>query len=50
MNYLLIIGLLLNCSLILINRFVRHLPDKVYFPLSILAIGCMIIGAFASRA
>lgn len=49
MNYLLIGGLLLNSVLILINRYVKHLPDFVYIPLMIICIACMIAGAFLAR-
>ena len=50
MHPFLIFGLLFNSALIVINRFVKHLPDWLYIPCLILAIGAMIAGAFLSRA
>ena len=49
MHPLTLAGLLFNCVLILINRYVKHLPDWLYIPCMILAIGAMIAGAFLSR-
>ena len=43
-------GLVFNCILILINRYVKHLPNWVYIPCMILAIAAMITGAFIGRA
>ena len=48
MNWCLIIGLLLNCALIVVNRFVHKLPDKVQIPLLILGIALLIIGIVQS--
>ena len=50
MHPLTIAGLLFNCVLILINRYVKHLPDWLYIPCMLLAIVAMIAGAFLSRA
>lgn len=44
MNYFIIAGILLNTSLIIINRFVKRLPGWLLFPLSLLSIALMIIG------
>lgn len=44
MNVCLIIGVLLNSTLIVVNRFVRKLPDRVQFPLLILGIVLLIAG------
>jgi len=44
MNWCLTIGLLLNCVLIVVNRFVHKLPNKVQIPLLIAGIVLMIIG------
>ncbi|MBR4295540.1 MAG: hypothetical protein IKT56_01720 [Clostridia bacterium] len=44
MNWCLIIGILLNCVLIVVNRFIYKLPDKIQFPLLILGIVLLIIG------
>lgn len=44
MNWCLIIGILLNCVLIVVNRFIYKLPNKVQFPLLILGILLLIIG------
>ena len=50
MHILLRAGLVFNLVLLLINRYVKHLPDWLYIPCMILAIGAMIAGAFLSRA
>lgn len=44
MNWFLIIGILLNCALIVVNRFIYKLPDKVQFPLLILGILLLVVG------
>ena len=44
MNWCLIIGVLLNSALIVVNRFVCKLPNKVQIPLLILAIALLAIG------
>ena len=49
MHILLRAGLVFNLVLLLINRYVKHLPDWLYIPCMILAIGAMIAGAFLSR-
>lgn len=48
-NYLLAAGLLLNSALIVINRFVKHLPDWVHIPLLILGIGLILTGGLMMR-
>lgn len=48
MNWCLIIGVLLNIALIVVNRFIYKLPDKVQFPLLILGIVLLIIGLVQS--
>lgn len=48
MNWCLIAGILLNSSLIIVNRFIHKLPDKVQFPLLILGIVLLIIGLVQS--
>jgi len=50
MHPLTIAGLLFNCVLILINRYVKHLPDWLYISCMLLAITAMIAGAFIGRA
>ena len=50
MHPLTLIGLLFNCVLILMNRYVKHLPDWLYIPCMILAIAAMIAGAFIRKA
>ena len=50
MHPLTLAGLLFNCVLILINRYVKHLPDWLYIPCMILAIAAMIAGAFIRKA
>ena len=50
MHPLTIAGLLFNCVLILINRYVKHLPDWLYIPCMIAAIAAMIAGAFIGSA
>ena len=48
-KYFLIAGVLLNSALIIINRFVRRLPDAVQFPLLILAMGLIVAGFLLLR-
>ena len=48
MNWCLIIGVLLNSALIVVNRFIYKLPNKVQFPLLILGIVLLIIGLVQS--
>ena len=43
-KYLLIAGILLNSSFIIVNRFFRKLPDRLYLPLLITAILAMLTG------
>ena len=49
MHPLTLAGLLFNCALILINRYLKHLPDWLYIPCMILAIAAMIAGAFLTK-
>ena len=49
MHLLTLAGLLFNCVLILINRYLKHLPDWLYIPCMILAIAAMIAGAFLTK-
>ena len=44
MNYFLIAGILLNSVLIIVNRFVKRLPDGVQIPLLLLGIGLIVAG------
>lgn len=48
MNWYLVIGLLLNSALIVVNRFIYKLPNKVQFPLLILGIILLIVGLVQS--
>lgn len=48
MNWCLIIGILLNSSLIVINRFVCKLPGKVHIPLLIVAVALLVAGIVQS--
>lgn len=48
-NYLLAAGLLLNSTLIVINRFIYRLPDKIQIPMLILGIGLIISGGLMMR-
>lgn len=48
MNWLLVVGILLNSALIVVNRFIYKLPDKVQFPLLILGIVLLVIGLVQS--
>lgn len=43
-NYLLIAGVLLNTVLIVINRFIYRLPNRIQIPLCLLGIGLIIAG------
>lgn len=47
-HYLTMSGILLNTALIVINRFVYKLPDKIQIPLCLVAIGLMIAGLIPS--
>lgn len=49
MNPFIIAGLLLNSTLMTVNRFFRQLPDWLYLPGLILGIGLIITGAVFSR-
>lgn len=42
-------GVLLNSVLIVINRFVRRLPDCLQIPLLLLGIGLIATGAYLMR-
>lgn len=46
MNYLLLIGILINCVYMLVNRFWKRLPNYVAIPILLLGIGMMLAGAF----
>ena len=48
MNWCLIAGILLNSGLLIINRFIYKLPDKVQIPLLILAVVLLVIGIVQS--
>ena len=48
-KYFLNAGILLNVALIVINRFVRRLPDAVQIPLLILGIGLIFTGFILLR-
>ena len=48
MNWRLIVGILLNSALIVINRFIYKLPNKVQFPLLILGIILLVVGLVQS--
>lgn len=48
-NYLLAAGLLLNSALIVINRFVYHLPNWLEIPLLLLGIGLILTGGILMR-
>lgn len=48
-RYMILAGILLNSLLIIINRFVKHLPDWLQIPLLILGIGLMIGGLILTK-
>ena len=48
-NWFLIAGVLLNSALIVINRFVKRLPDWVQIPLLLLGIGLILAGMVMMR-
>lgn len=48
-NYLLIAGVLLNSALIVINRFVKRLPDWLQIPLLLAGIGLILTGFVMMR-
>ena len=43
-NYFLIAGILLNSILIVVNRFIKRLPNYIEIPLLLLGIGLIITG------
>lgn len=45
-NNLIVAGLLLNSALMVINRFVRRLPDWLQIPLLLVGIGLILTGAY----
>lgn len=49
-HLLLITGVLLNCVLIVINRFVRLLPNWLQIPLLHLGIGLIVAGMAMMKA
>lgn len=49
MNYVLIAGILLNTALIVINRFIKRLPDWLQIPLLIAGIGLILTGGILMR-
>ncbi len=49
MNHFLIAGILLNTILIVVNRFVKQLPNAVQIPLLLLGIGLLIAGILTNR-
>lgn len=48
-NGFLIAGVLLNTVLIIVNRFVKHLPNCVQIPLLLVGIGLMITGLILTK-
>ena len=44
MNYFLVAGILLNSVLIVVNRFIYRLPNRVQIPLLLLGIGLILAG------
>lgn len=44
MNHFLIAGILLNSVLIVVNRFIYRLPNRVQIPLLLLGIGLILAG------
>ena len=49
MNHFLMAGILLNTLLIVINRFVKPLPNRLEFPLLLLGIGLIIVGFLQTK-
>lgn len=48
-NWLLTAGILLNSALIVVNRFVKRLPNWLQIPLLLVGIGLMIAGMVLIR-
>ena len=48
-KYLLFAGILLNSAIIVINRFVKRLPNAIQIPLLLVGIGLMIAGMVMIR-
>jgi hypothetical protein len=49
MKYLLIAGILLNATLIVINRFIYRLPNWLQIPLLLVGIGLILVGMVMMR-
>lgn len=49
MNPLLIIGLLINCTYVCVNRFWKPLPNWLAIPILLLGIALMLAGAFITK-
>ena len=49
MNYLLIAGILLNTILIVVNRFIYRLPNRIQIPLLLVGIGLILAGMVMMR-
>ena len=49
MNPLLIIGLLINCTYVCVNRFWKRLPNYIAIPILLLGIALMLTGSFLSK-
>ena len=49
MYYLLIAGVLLNTVLIVVNRFIYRLPNRIQIPLLLLGIGLIFTGMVMMR-
>ena len=49
-NIFLIAGILLNTILIIVNRFIKQLPNRVQIPLLLIGIGLMIAGLITTKS
>ena len=49
-KYLLIAGILLNSVLIVVNRFVKKLPNHIQIPLLLVGIGLIFTGLLLSKS
>ena len=48
-RYLIAAGLVLNSLVIVVNRFIKEIPDWIAIPLLVIGIALMITGAFLMK-
>lgn len=48
-HYLIVIGVLINCAYIIINRFVTRIPAPIAIPILLIGIGLILTGAILTQ-